>query len=382
MRPALTSAASRAEAYTDSKTLSETLFGNGAWISTSLQIASGAVGAGLLAWALKRTFGGSSKEFATTLSEKVIYRIDVKAQKAVEAAKNFMIKGKTAEQIINDLYKTAGRKVYNDDLLASMPFHEKYNNLYKNIYEYKLSTQELRNLASVRAKAEYYHAQSYNTAVEKAKAASKLTSRLFTGALYIAGAAATAYSAYSIGKKIYDYYNPTYDAVPEAMVDLIRTQDGDRYIKYDVVLEAKAKKDGGYAAGDLNAYKGQRWNALYYTKSYEAGKPLLAEFVLSNTTNRAGKDHLAVHRFGEEVCYDLNKYNFSNKSDNVFLSVAQSENQKSAVADVPDIVGSIFGAGMWLIAGAAGALVGVGGTLGVQALSKKKKASEADGSAE
>ena len=202
--------------------------------------------------------------------------------------------------------------------------------------------------------------------------------QIFTGVLYIVGAATLAYSAYSVGKKIYDYYNPKYDAVPEALVDLVRTVDGDRYIKYDVVLEAKAKNDGGYAAGDLNAYEGQRWNALYYTKSYEAGKPLLAKFVLSNTTNRAGKDYLAVHRFGEEVCYDLNKYNFSNKSDNIFLSLAQSENQKSAVADVPDIVGTILGAGMWLIAGAAGALVGVGGTLGVQALSKKKKASGAD----
>jgi hypothetical protein len=202
--------------------------------------------------------------------------------------------------------------------------------------------------------------------------------KIFTGVLYVVGAATLAYSAYSVGKKIYDYYNPKYDAVPDALVDLVRTVDGDRYIKYDVVLEANAKKDGGYAAGDLNAYEGQRWNALYYTKSYEAGKPLLAKFALSNTNNRAGKDYLAVHRFGEEVCYDLNKYNFSNKSDNIFLSVAQSENQKSAVTDVPDIVGSIFGAGMWLIAGAAGALVGVGGTLGVQALSKKKKASEAN----
>ena len=320
---ALTSAALRAEAYTDSVSLLETLFGNGEWVSTSLQIASGVVGAALLGWSLSRLGDAAPETTGVKLAEKAVDR----------------------HQVVFRAYGGEGD-------LIDIPLNE----------------DEL-----------FLHADAKS---EVATAASNFGSNLLTGVIFVAGAASLGYSAYSIFKKIYDHYNPTYDAVPEAMVDLIRTQDGDRYIKYDVVLEATAKKDGGYAAGDLNAYEGQRWNALYYTKSYEAGKPLLAEFVLSNTNNRAGEGYLAVHRFGEEVCYDLNKYNFSNDSDNIFLSVAQSDKQKSAVEDVPDIVGTIIGAGMWLIAGAAGALVGVGGTLGVQALSKKKKASEADGSAE
>ena len=89
-----------------------------------------------------------------------------------------------------------------------------------------------------------------------------------------------------MGVSVYNYYNPSYDDIPTAMVDLIETKDGDRYIKYDVVYEAEAQKDGSYAAGDLNAFKANRWNALYYTKSYEAGKPLLADCICCRTDGK------------------------------------------------------------------------------------------------
>jgi hypothetical protein len=76
------------------------------------------------------------------------------------------------------------------------------------------------------------------------------------------------------------------------------------------------------------------------------------------------------------VCYDLNKYNFKSSSDTLYLSVAQSENQKSAVADVPDIVGSVFGTGFLFLAGGLGLAIGAGATVGVQSVLKKKKETE------
>ena len=203
-----------------------------------------------------------------------------------------------------------------------------------------------------------------------ASAASHFLSNL----LFIAGGAMMLYSVYQMSMTVYHYYYPTFEDVPIALVDVIDTLDGDRYIKYDVVYEAVAKQ-GKYAAGDLNAYQAQRWNALYYTKSYEVGKPLLAdEFVVSHTNNKPKSGHVPVHRFGEEVCYDLNKYNFSKESPGIYLSVKQSKRDKSAVADVPEIVGSIFSNGLWALFGGVGALVGVGGTLATQALLKKKRA--------
>jgi LPXTG-motif cell wall-anchored protein len=51
--------------------------------------------------------------------------------------------------------------------------------------------------------------------------------------------------------------------------------------------------------------------------------------------------------------------------------VKQSDNQKTAVKDVPGIVGSIFSEGTTLIAGGAGALVGAAGS----AFVRKKKES-------
>jgi hypothetical protein len=185
-------------------------------------------------------------------------------------------------------------------------------------------------------------------------------------------------SAIRLGYEIYNYYHPEYTDIPTAMVDLIDTKDGDRYIKYDVVYEAEPQSDGTYIAADLNAFSASRWNAMYYTKSYEAGKPLLAgEFVVSNTSNVPAEKYMPVHRFGEVVCYNLNKYNY-NDDHTIYLSVKQSDNQKSAVADVPKVVGSLFGRGFLVIAGGVGLVAGIGGTIASLEIVKKAKSKRDD----
>jgi hypothetical protein len=181
------------------------------------------------------------------------------------------------------------------------------------------------------------------------------------------------YSAFSLGMTVYNYYHPDYEDIPVAMVDLIDTVDGDRYVKYDVALAAETNDNGVYEAADLNAFAALRWNALYYTKSFEAGKPLLAgEFSVSNRSNKPKTNYAPVHRFGEVVCYDLNKYNYEYDT-NIYLSVKQSKNDKAAVAEVPEVVGSMLGTGFLLLAGSVGAAFGVGGTLAVQKVSRKKR---------
>jgi hypothetical protein len=190
--------------------------------------------------------------------------------------------------------------------------------------------------------------------------------------MYIVGGLMALASAIRLGYEIYNYYHPEYTDIPTAMVDLIDTKDGDRYIKYDVVYEAETK-DGGLVAADLNAFQANRWNALYYTKSYEAGKPLLAdEFVISNNNNVPEKNYMPVHRFGEVVSYNLNKYNF-NEKHSIFLSVKQSENQKAAVADLPELVGSVFSTGYMILSGGVGVALGVGGTIGTTEIIKRRK---------
>ena len=398
---ALTSAASRADAYTDSASLAEVLFGNGAWVATGAQIAAGAVGIGLFTWAIVRSAKKApvqdvytnffvengvqslDKQIASLNNNFGSFRLD---QVGWDGA-SYIPKGTglfensgTSSELVGQYLARMMNRCAPENIPTTEGQIEYLSKMLNDGFKFG-SDVEIQQFEAIRH--DYYNRvqaiTDWNAADEKLLAENAIKStttswgtRFFTGALYVFGALSTAYSAISLYTKVYDYYHPEYEVIPEAMVDLVRTVDGDRYIKYDVVLEAKMR-DGEYHAGDLNAFKGQRWNALYYTKSYEAGKPLLAEFAVSNVSNRAESGHLAVHRFGETVCYDLNKYNFNSSSENVFLSVAQSENQKSAVTDVPEVVGSIFGAGIWFIAGTLGVALGIGGTLGTQFLLNKKK---------
>lgn len=196
---------------------------------------------------------------------------------------------------------------------------------------------------------------------------------LFTGLVLVVGGSLMVYSCFNLFSTIHSHYNPDYDDIPIAIVDMVETVDGDRYIKYDVVYEAEAREDDKYAPADLNVYEAQRWNALYYTKSYEAGRPLLAdEFEVSNTNNKPKNGYTAVHGFGEVICYDLNRYNFDDDFS-IYLSVKQSKNDKSAVADVPEIIGSVIGTGSMMLCVAIGGAVGVGSTILAQKVVGKKK---------
>lgn len=194
-----------------------------------------------------------------------------------------------------------------------------------------------------------------------------------TASLYIVGGAMMIYTAIALGVARYNQRHPDYADIPVALVDLVTTVDGDRFVKYDAVLEAEPGEDGTYAPGDTNAFAGERWNALYFTRSYEAGQPLLAEIVVSYDNNKPGEGYAPVHRFGEIVSYDLNKYCFSSKADSVYLSVKQSENNKSAVEDVPSLIGSLISSGILFLAVGGGVLAGAGLTYAVQQISKKKK---------
>ena len=56
--------------------------------------------------------------------------------------------------------------------------------------------------------------------------------------------------------------------------------------------------------------------------------------------------------------------------------VKQSKKDKSAVADVPEVVGSMIGTGFLILAGGIGAALGVGGTILLQKTKKKKESTD------
>ena len=395
---AFTNEAYRADAYTETDYFEE-FFGVGQILFTTMNVSASIIGAGLIRWAVLR----QAKEYAAYNATVIKTRV-AELVARIRSANLVDIVGKQSLASGNAvIHATVGKHSFTfntyegflDGIIANsnitvksitgseIPrFADKYYAVTDALREktITLGKVEMRGMRKMIKKVNdtAYYTQSGQETAERvtAEAAKQISGT--TVAIYIIGGALIFYTALSIGLTVYNYYNPDYEDIPTAMVDIINTDNGDDYIKYDVVREAEEKSDGVYAAGDLNAFEGQRWNALYYTKSYEAGKPLLAdEFMISISNNQAKRGYTPVHRFGEVVCYDLNKYNF-NDDIGIYLSVKQSKKDKSAVADVPEIVGSIFANGIWLLIGGAGALFGVGGTLVTQNLLKKKKSKSDD----
>ena len=381
---ALTSEASRADAYTDRNTLANTFFSGEYAVMTAIDILVGATGIGFMVWATVER--GVESVALTNAIEKAVQGVQDKITEGVNNLASTLVSQNgtygdlTYGQLIDKILTSNFASDSGLANLSSMSFADKATFLSNKMADPtalgQMNTTDIG--MAMRIRSEVGIAKTNATPVggeEAAKQAAQnaASTSAISGLLYVVGGAMMLYSAFSMAMTVYHYYHPEYEDIPLALVDLIDTVDGDRYIKYDVVLEAETNDDGLYDAGDLNAFEGQRWNALYYTKSYEAGKPLLAdEFVVSNTNNRPKTNYAPVHRFGEEVCYDLNKYNFE-EGTHIYLSVKQSKNNKSAVADVPTVVGSMLGAGYIFLAGGIGALLGIGGTVATYSVMKKKK---------
>ena len=182
------------------------------------------------------------------------------------------------------------------------------------------------------------------------------------------GLAMIAFSVYSI-VQIVDKYNPKYTKIPSNMVDTVSTANGNRFINYNVVNSLY--KDGDKTAekpGDLNAYDGVQWNAIYYTKSYEAGKCMTSTGYFIDSADNFGK-YTPVAGFGTKNCYDLNSFNDNDNTENIFVAFGNSNNKKTAETSVPTVIGSMFAYGAIAISGVAG--MGLG--MCIMSLIKRKK---------
>jgi hypothetical protein len=392
---ALTNEAYRADAYTADGFLAYMFADQTALGVTSTLSAIGSVTLGI--WAVRRTLAAKA---ANQSAEEAARQFALHKQQAIIAAQQMK---NSASSLAGDVLTTTNSSAlgnaatqygstYNDVLNA---LAQKYlvdpNVVLNSGFDLKLSTVSMKSssmsptdMAIMKQMNKDFYAQKSvqhklaNTQLKEAQEMTQTVTNTASGsgltiALYIVSGILLLYSAFSLGMTVYSYYHPEYEDVPVALVDVKTTVDGDRYVKYDVVCEAETNEYGVYEAGDLNAYSALRWNALYYTKSYEAGKPLLADSFTVNKSSSKPKDgYTPVHLFGEVVCYNLNKYNFDGNTT-IYLSVKQSKNDKSAVADVPELVGSMVGTGFLFLAGGLGAAVGVGCTIAAQNVLKKKK---------
>jgi hypothetical protein len=219
------------------------------------------------------------------------------------------------------------------------------------------------------AKTEYVNAQ--NAVKDSANYAQMTGGQFAFGAtLFIAGAIMIGVSIWQL-KTLYNQFATAYTDIPDNMVDVVSHKDGDRFINYINVPAYYYDSEGALKTreNDLNAYDGRQWVSLYYTKNYEAGYCLTASPDLV-ATESAKKGYTPLHLFGRTDGYNTNSHCNRNGAESVYLAFKYSTNQKSAVTDVPNIVGSIFNAGIVAIS----ALVGFSGGAVMMVFVNKKKA--------
>ena len=191
------------------------------------------------------------------------------------------------------------------------------------------------------------------------------------GYIVAAAAAAIILGTYGI-TTWYNYYNPDYTEIPNTMIDVRETDLGDKYIKYTA---AKVFEDGKISEknADFNAYEGREWNALYYTKDANAGNCLTPNFVFSDSSSAVTRRHQGVSMFGETDAFNLNSHVYNADAKGAYLTVRYSMAKKAA-ADTPAVVGSMFSEGaLYLVIALGGVVVGAGGTVLLQQVSKTKK---------
>ncbi|MBO5907437.1 MAG: hypothetical protein J6Q85_04750 [Clostridia bacterium] len=168
----------------------------------------------------------------------------------------------------------------------------------------------------------------------------------------------------------YNYYNPDYTDIPNVIVDVKETDLGDKYIKY-TAAKVFGEKDMN---ADFNAYEGKEWIALYYTKDASAGNCLTKNFVFKNNDATIARRHQGISMFGESKAFNLNSHVYSKNAPSAFVTVRYSTAKKAA-EDMPAVVGSIVATGaLYTLTAFAGIGAGVGGTILVQKLKKKKEA--------
>ena len=230
----------------------------------------------------------------------------------------------------------------------------------------ELSAIDLLKKDLATAKTELNKAtQNMNNFVAKEMSTGQI---LLGGGMILAGAIMMGVSIWQL-TELYSKYETTYTDIPDNMVDVVSYEDGDRFVNYKNV-PAYYYENGTLKSreNDLNAYDGREWVSLYYTKNYEAGYCLTASPDLIAT--EAGKTgYTSVHLFGRTDGYNTNSYCNRDGAQAVYLAFKYSTNKKSAVTDIPEIVGSVFNAGYIAISAAAGF---VGGALLIVCINKIK----------
>ena len=172
-----------------------------------------------------------------------------------------------------------------------------------------------------------------------------------------------------IGIKLYNYYyGREYSVIPRIIVDNIETETDSYYVRYYATLD----QNGDYA--DLNAWFGQRWNALYTSKDEDAGDPILASGLVAKLKSNSmpTAQSYGVHYFGETGACNLSGYLLRSTAPATYMFFTRDHSLRATA--------SAFSRGTVVtfvsIGVVGGIAIGSLGTIGAEKLKLKKKKNE------
>ena len=174
-----------------------------------------------------------------------------------------------------------------------------------------------------------------------------------------------------IGIKLYNYFHPEYSVIPRVIIDNVVTDTESYYVRY----YATTDQSGEYA--DLNAWKGQRWNALYTTKDKDAGDPILVSGLAAKVGDNSmpTAQSYAVHYFGETGACNVSRYLLKKTSPATYIFFTRDHSLRATA--------STFSRGTLITFASIGLLGGIViGSLGVIGAGKLKKKKEESASAD
>ncbi len=195
-----------------------------------------------------------------------------------------------------------------------------------------------------------------NAFIAAASQYAKIVSQVSIAVLAICIAAVLIVSAIFLYKEFKKENEIEYTEIPRIMANEYVNDLGDTsFIFYYCVKDL----DGKFA--DLNAFKGDQWNAVYFTKNTEAGKPLTEATLVQYGDNSVNSGYLSVHYFNETAPYNLNKHS-SNTRNGIYLFFKQATAAKTTA--------SVFSkTGYIAVSAFAGLVIGA---VGAFLLTKKK----------
>ena len=177
----------------------------------------------------------------------------------------------------------------------------------------------------------------------------------------------------NIGIRVYNHLHPSYDPMPRVMVDEVVTDTDSYFVNY------YAAKDQSNQPGDLNAWAGTRWNALYTTTDKRAGDPILESNIVVKLKNNSfpSEDYSAVHYFGEVAAANVNAYQIRGSAPATYIFYRRDHSLAVTASTFTGGQIMMF-TGFGLL---GGILIGSLSVFGAGKLKKKKKCA-AEGEAE